>query len=81
MNGKKAKALRKLVYQGLDWRNRKLVRLKSTMQVVNIADAESVSDGNGRQLKLPKRTIYKHLKKITKGVPISKLKSVLYETP
>lgn len=80
MNGKKAKALRRIVYGKLNskaYRSRHVVKLKSTGSFINIADIEEVDDGKGIIRKIPKRRIYRHLKRITVGVPRKQLERVL----
>lgn len=81
MNNKKAKALRKLVYGG-NTPSPRYIRAKSeikgaTNPILNIGDMERVTDSStGASREIPKRRIYKHLKRISKGLPINQLKRV-----
>ena len=76
MNNRKAKAIRKIVFGKLPITPR-YVRLKSTGQIVNAGDMEKVTDSNtGNSKEIPRRRIYKHLKKIARGIPINQLKRV-----
>ena len=81
MNGRKAKAVRKLVYNGVAT-NPRYVRVKSdvvgrTNPILNVGDMEKVTDSStGNSREIPRRRIYRHLKKIAKGIPINQLKRV-----
>lgn len=72
MNGRKAKAIRKIVFQGADYWDRKYVRLKRTGQIINVAQKEEI-EINGIKREIPKRRIYRHIKRQMKGVKISQL--------
>ena len=80
MNQRKARAIRKIVYGGAKPES-KYIRVKSTKgkpsPILNVGDIEKVTDsttGNSRQI--PKRRIYRYLKKISKGIPIKNLEKV-----
>lgn len=80
MNGKKAKALRKIIYNKSDFRERDYAILEKTGQIINLAQQEEIDTGGKNTRKIPKRRIYKHLKKVTKNVPINKLKNFIFYT-
>jgi hypothetical protein len=76
MNNRKAKAIRKIVFGRLPLTPR-YVRLKSTGQIINAGDMEQVTDSStGQSREIPRKRIYRHLKKISKGIPINQLKRV-----
>ncbi len=81
MNNRKAKAVRKLVYNGVA-PNPRYVRVKSKVEgrtnpILNVGDMERVTDSStGNSREIPRRRIYRHLKKIARGIPINKLKRV-----
>ena len=81
MNGRKAKAIRKLVYNGVAPIPR-YVRVKSdvvgrTNPILNVGDMERVTDSStGNSREIPRRRIYRHLKKISKGLKIKDLQRI-----
>ncbi len=77
MNGRRAKKLRKIVYQGADYRERQYIRLGETNQIVNVAQMEEIDLGGGQRRKEPRRRIYRHLKKRTKKVSVKLLEKAI----
>lgn len=77
MNGKRAKALRKIVYQDDNFRVREYVRIKDSLQIINIAQIKEIDVGGGNIKRVPNRRIYRHLKKRVKKTPIKLLEKVI----
>ncbi len=78
MNSKRAKKLRRIVYGGSDYREREYVTLGKSKQIINIAQLEEIST-EGTTRKIPRRKIYKHLKKTLRKVPINKLEQTILD--
>ena len=80
MNQKKSKTIRKMVY-GDNKPNPKYTRLESKTgrlnPLINIGDMEKVMDSStGQARELPKRRIYKYMKKVSKNLPIKTLRKL-----
>ena len=76
MRGKKAKALRKLVFATCkEATERKYVR-RATGQIVNMAKVEAIVDGTGKDKYVAKRNLYRKLKITTRRIPIKDVKKV-----
>ena len=87
MRNKKAKAIRRIVYNGQKPQP-KYVRFKSEIKgainpILNVGEMEQISDkSTGESRKIPRRRMYQFLKKISRKIPINELKKVfLNENP
>lgn len=77
LNNRKCKALRKIVFKNKsEQRDREFVKIKSSGVIINIAHSEPVEDGIGKPRKIPKRRIYRHLKRVSNNIKIALLKKV-----
>ena len=76
MRGKKAKALRKLVYAGKDYRER--IHTRTTKGIVNTGQSVKYQMPDGKMRQISLRRIYSRLKPMIKNVPYTEItKAVL----